>query len=145
MTILQPVETPPAPIDYSEDIESDGLDSGPSEDINLQSRCTRTIEEDTRRVLAEQPTGFDFDKQEAFVRVMLDEAISKRNPRLMIALLNRLWPQPKPAVSPPPMVDAPIKIIYLPQEAKGTLPDQAPAYIPQQTPLLSADDELSLL
>lgn len=63
----------------------------------------------------------------------------------LLSVLNRLWPQPKPAVSPPPMVDAPIKIIYLPQEAKGTLPDQAPAYIPQQTPLLSADDELSLL
>jgi len=78
-------------------IVPEAFTSSPSDNKSQPSSNSRTIQEDTQRILAEQVPEFGFDKQEAFVRIMLDEAISKRNPRLMIALLNPtfpIWPSP---------------------------------------------------
>jgi hypothetical protein len=54
----------------------------------------KSLDELVLGVLYEVPNGAKESRLELLARVILDEAICNRNTRLLIALLNRLWPKP---------------------------------------------------
>lgn len=57
--------------------------------LNLPS-----LDEQISRVLDEVPGGGEASRIELLARIILDEAMRNRDPKLLIALLDRLWPKP---------------------------------------------------